>query len=188
MSVYDGMMLTFIVVGIIIVIVSFILTRYDNFIKEDEKNKLEKQIDDLADYDEVRNKILELNEYGEYLKEELEKKHKELLFLYQMILEKQKQMQIDTLEQQVGSVGHRNTAIQENEPSNSMVHHDSPRAKSGNGSEDGDMQQSKQAGEGGRNCNKEILDMSLAGYDISEIAKKLNIGTGQVELVLNLYR
>ncbi len=168
MTMYDGVILTFILVGIIIIIVSFVLTKYERFIIEEENKKLEKRQDDQIDYDEVRNKILELNEYGEYLKAELDKKHKELLFLYQMIIEKQKEIQIDKLEQQVG------ISNADNNYSNKKTYKDEI-AKN-------EVKSRK------INYNKEILDMSLAGYSPEEVARKLKIGKGQVELVLNLYK
>ncbi len=168
MTMYDGVILTFILVGIIIIIVSFVLTKYERFIIEEENKKLEKRQDDQIDYDEVRNKILELNEYGEYLKAELDKKHKELLFLYQMIIEKQKEIQIDKLEQQVG------ISNADNNYSNKKTYKDEI-AKN-------EVKSRK------INYNKEILDMSLAGYSSEEVARKLKIGKGQVELVLNLYK
>ena len=173
MFVNDGIILAFIVMGIVLIMASFFWTKYDRFIQEAEQGKKEKNLDDQADYDEVRNKILELNEYGEYLKAELEKKHKELLFLYQMIIEKQKEMQIESLKVDLG------------DPQKMDGAKVTPRKLEGEtgkspGSESGSVEK--------RNYNKEILDMSLAGYSVSEIAKKLHIGVGQVELVLNLYR
>ncbi len=177
MSVYDGMILTFIVVGIIIVIVSFVLSKYDNFIQEEEYKRQEDFRDDVADYEEVRNKILELNEYGEYLKDELDKKHKELLFLYQMILEKQKEMQIESLDRQMG-------VKEESRGSTS-------RSKEFGEVKKVQRDSTKDIQDGNKdkiNYNKEILDMSLAGYDQAEIAKRLSIGVGQVELVLHLYK
>lgn len=188
MSVYDGMILTFIVVGIIIVIVSFVLSKYDNFIQEEENKRQEDFKDDVADYEEVRNKILELNEYGEYLKDELDKKHKELLFLYQMILEKQKEMQIESLDRQMG-------LKEESRSSNSGIKGDAGHETDKNVSpkdipddKRGVKKDVKKDNREKINYNKEILDMSLAGYDQAEIAKRLNIGVGQVELVLHLYK
>ncbi len=184
MSVNDGMILTFIVVGIIIVIVSFVLSKYDNFIKEEESKRKEDYRDDVADYEEVRNKILELNEYGEYLKDELDRKHKELLFLYQMILEKQKEIQIDSLDRQLGGID------KEISNSHGMVKgFEANRSDLGNDTEKDHNNEDIKSGQRGKiNYNKEILDMSLAGYNQEEIAKRLNIGVGQVELVLHLYK
>lgn len=161
MTLYDGMILTFILIGIIIIIVSFLFSKYDHYVQEEENKKHLKRADERINYDEVRDKILELNEYGEYLKEELDKKHKELLFLYQMILEKQKELQIESLDKKINI----------NSIDKELVN-----------SESNDENKSK------TNSNKEILDLSLAGYKTHEIAKKLKIGQGQVELVLNLYK
>lgn len=179
MTLYDGMILTFILIGIIIIIVSFLFSKYDHYVEEEEYKRHNKAKDERIDYDEVRDKILELNEYGEYLKDELDKKHKELLFLYQMILEKQKEFQIDSLERQVGVsslVGEENTS------SNHQVLKENSNSE--HNVDDLDLMNKDQK----INYNKEILDLSLAGYKKHEIAKKLKIGQGQVELVLNLYK
>ncbi len=181
MTLYDGMILTFILIGIIIIIVSFLFAKYDHYVEEEELKMHTKRVDDRINYDEVRDKILELNEYGEYLKEELDKKHKELLFLYQMILEKQKELQIYSLEKQVG------INIEETiSPHSNPVYISKEDAMVDVKAEDNDKV-TKDAN-GNRNYNKEILDLSLAGYKTHEIAKKLKIGQGQVELVLNLYK
>jgi hypothetical protein len=161
MTLYDGIILTFILIGILIIIVSFLFSKYDHYVENEENKKHLKRVDERVDYDQVRDKILELNEYGEYLKEELNKKHKELLFLYQMILEKQKEIQIESLEKQVDikSIEKKKINVESNDENKTKI-----------------------------NFNKEILDLSLAGDKPHEIAKKLKIGQGQVELVLNLYK
>ena len=174
MTLYDGMILTFILIGIIIIIVSFLFSKYDHFVEEEENKRHTKRVDERIDYDEVRDKILELNEYGEFLKDELDKKHKELLFLYQMILEKQKEMQIDSLEKQVGLSIEETPKAEQKSASN----------KSNALMTDKMLVEDKSK----INYNKEILDLSLAGYKTHEIAKKLKIGQGQVQLVLNLYK
>jgi len=186
MTLYDGIVLTFILIGIIIIIVSFLFSKYDHFIEQEEDKKITQKMDEKINYDEVRYKILELNEYGEYLKEELEKKHKELLFLYQMILEKQKEMQIDSLQKQVGDISkiNRPTDVEEDDKQKSKTEHkigmvNNQQTKTGT---------NEKSNKDKMNYNKEILDLSLAGYSSNEIAKKLKIGIGQVDLVLNLFR
>ncbi len=113
-------------------------------------------------YEDVRHKILELNEYGEYLKTELDQKHKELLFLYQMVREKEKTFQ-DKPEK---------TYVVQQEKENNAVQNVTQTLEK----------------ELKLSYNKKVLEMSLAGYTNQEIARKLDIETGQVELVLNLFK
>jgi hypothetical protein len=166
MTSFDGLLMTLIFIGGLLYIVSFVIIR--NGKKHIEENAEDNGIDEDFVYEEVRNKILELNEYGEYLKTELDGKHKELLFLYQMINEKEKEIR------RTDSTPER---LEEPEDlkSSQNVNLNAVSQK--------EIEAYKEI-----HYNKKILDLSLAGYSNQEIAKRLNIGTGQVELVLNLFK
>ena len=90
MTSFDGLLVTLIFIGGLLFIVSFVIIR--NGINHIDENAEYNEDDEDFVYDEVKSKILELNEYGEYLKNELDAKHKELLFLYQMINEREKEI------------------------------------------------------------------------------------------------
>jgi hypothetical protein len=163
MTSFDGLLVTLIFIGGLLFIVSFIINQNAiNHIDESEEHHEDNE--DFV-YEEVKNKILELNEYGEYLKTELDAKHKELLFLYQMINEKEKEIRStdSTPEKPQEPEGHQDMHLNAISQKEVEVYKDI-------------------------HYNKKILDMSIAGYSNQEIAKRLNIGTGQVELVLNLFK
>jgi len=149
---------------------SFLLTNYTDYIEKKESDKREKKQDLQISYEEIRDKILELNEYGEFLKNELDTKHKELLFLYQMISEKQKELKPRN---QIPTQGKPVTI---NSIDDKVDVGDMYDVKEGTKLSDNHSQ------------NKKIINLSLAGYNSNDIAKKLNIGKGQVELVLKLYK
>lgn len=173
MTVYDGIILTFIVIGIIIIIVSFLLGKYEKHLSKQESIKIEQKADRRIDYDEVVQKIIELNEYGEYLKSDLDKRQKELIFMYQMLLDKQKELNIAMQE------SHKeNKTFIPKENKSEPIDQNSKEANT-------DINSSKRIHS---NFNKEIIDLTIEGYTSTEIAKRLNIGRGQVELVQNLYR
>lgn len=170
MTMNDGIILTFILIGIIIIIVSFLLDKYQGHLIKLENEKIEQKSNRQIDYDEVVQKIIELNEYGEFLKADLDKRQKELVFIYQLLLDKQKEV-------------------------NELISSKTVKAKS----DQPDLQKAIKVPEpnlnhklevpiSNQNFNKQIMDMTVEGYTSTEIAKALKIGKGQVELVQNLYR
>lgn len=88
-----------IVVGLAIVLFSIILSekyRYKDDDKEEDMSKLSnsmlaKQEDEISDF--TNQKMTAINEYYSFVVEEIDKKHRELLFLYHMISEKEKDVQ-----------------------------------------------------------------------------------------------
>lgn len=157
MTIYEGMTLGFILVGIIFIILGFTFNR----------TKIRGDQDDAAMEDEtfrkqinlVNEKVLELGDYHNFVKDEIEKKHKELLFLYQMIGEKEKaikKIQLEIEQVQVKQVATKEEIIVETKQPST-------------------------------NSNRRIIDLKEKGYSSLEIAQILDIGIGEVDLVLNLY-
>jgi DNA-binding NarL/FixJ family response regulator len=174
MTIYEGITITLVIIGLILIVWSF-------FIGDNEKNP--NNINELEDYEEfksrvedINQKILDLNEYSEFAKSELDSKHRELLFLYQLINEKQKEIAQNGAE----SIN-KNIFINDKVNDNKKIQDYKKSVKS----TDAELI----AGElDSENHNKRIIELSEQGYSISEIAKLLDIGQGQVKLVLNLYR
>lgn len=169
MTIYDGLTLGFIAIGILFIVLSFLYDRTKKAIDQDEAaledETFRKQISI------INEKIVEMNEYHDYVQKEMEKKHKELLFLYQMISEKEKlvrQIQVahheDTpiLEVPKASIGLKTKVETEERPEEKKINTTT-------------------------NTNMKILEMKSQGYQASEIAKILNIGQGEVQLVINLF-
>lgn len=158
--------------GILFIIISFVLkdkgSKKEVMVEEEEEMKSVSNFLDQEDMiAEIDHKILELNEYSSFIKKELNDKHKELLFLYQLITEKEKNI-------------------------NKLAKTSIRRLEEGTGvSESKQEQQSREFKEDIvdatiKNNNKEIFDLYEKGHSITDIAKTLAIGKGEVKLILDL--
>ncbi len=164
---YEGLTVALIIIGIGVIFWSFY--RDQNTMNTPKRVKSENDQAQYEEYgariEELNRKILEINEYSEYMKSELDKKHKELLFLYQLINEKTKEIKGQNGE------AHQTEAI-EILPLLQVTTDHKYREKT---------EQIKQ------NNNKMILQLSERGYPVKDIAQMLDIGQGEVKLVLNLF-
>lgn len=163
-----GMTITLVIIGFAAILFSYYkddksvpkITKKDN--KEDYYEEYGARIEEL------NHKIREMNEYGDFMKGELDKKHKELLFLYQMINEKSKDIHIHgEIFESTNNEIHLAAPIQEQFIQETTVEQKSNKQKMNN--------------------NQMILEFSEKGYSIKEIAQMLDIGQGEVKLVLDLY-
>ncbi|NLM13141.1 MAG: hypothetical protein GX209_05305 [Epulopiscium sp.] len=150
------------VVAIVLVIGLFFMkdrseSNYNQMMIE-QQIKVEKELKERID--EADQMLKELNQFSSYIQSELEKKHKELLFLYQLVEEKEKKLAVFK--------GEENYA-----PSNNT-------------------KEKKEKLEVHRVLNNKyynsVIDLYKSGKDTSSIAKELNIGKGEVELILGLSR
>lgn len=163
MTIYEGITIFLVILGFVFIGYSLLLGKTE----EDSGNSLE--LEDYEEYqsrvEEINQKLLQLNEYSEFTKSELDAKHKELLFLYQLISEKSKALE-----------GFKDSKVEASFIRNdNMIKSASEAVSVGS-----DVRQ--------ENHNKQIIDLSKQGYSPAEIAKMLDIGQGQVKLVLDLYR
>lgn len=153
---YEGLTITLIFFGIGIILFSFFR---DKMIQD--RNELEEKNTHYEEYgariEELNQKILEINEYTEFMKSELDSKHKELLFLYQLIRERNKEMEPS----EPFIVSNESIEVEKKE----------------------DIEEIKSS-----NNNEMILQLSKKGYRIEEIAQILDIGKGEVKLVIELYK
>ncbi|MBN2222647.1 MAG: hypothetical protein JW708_10610 [Vallitaleaceae bacterium] len=159
MSLYDGWILTFILVGIIIIFVSFLYGKVEQIQNREKEEQRKTSYHQQIEYEEVNQKIIELNEYGEFLKKELDMKHKELLFVYQMISDKEKELKkivaaspCQILEEEIFDTKASSNEI--HEPNELRL---------------------------------QVIKMNREGIKKSDIAKTLQIDQGQVDLIINLY-
>ena len=166
MTIYDGLTLSFIAIGILFIVLSFLYDRTKKTLDQDEAalddETFRKQISI------INEKIVEMNEYHDYVQKEMEKKHKELLFLYQMISEKEK------LVRQIQTTRFDDTLIRVDSKEPTSI-------KTEEKTEEKTLQAAT------TNTNIKILEMKRQGYQAAEIAKILNIGQGEVQLVINLF-
>lgn len=188
------------VIGIICVIVGIILGLTDNNEKEATESSvsdydaasqvsqvaqtidsiIEKKMQDIEDKTEARldkisnTKILEMNEYADGVLKEINRNHNEVMFMYDMLNEKDKEIKTTVKDVNVTRMN-RGYAYNDAKQQSAMK---KPKIV---------MQ----------DIEDFVLDESLStqirlrqlysnGYNDVEIAKRLKIGVGEVRLVINL--
>lgn len=104
--------------------------------------QIEKQLD--AKTQEAKEMVGDLNDFASYLMKEIENKHKELILLYQLIDEKEKQVY-----QRIVKETKEKHLSQE---------------------------------------QKQVLEMYKEGKTIDEIARELQLGKGEVQLMIGLFQ
>lgn len=123
-------------------------------------------------------KIMAVNEFGEQILEKINHNHSEVVFLYNMLNEKEKEL--------------KELIVQVNQGKN-MVKEDEKRTLSEReekGREDNTvtMEEISALGEAEENKNQMILDLHKQGKTILDISKQLEIGQGEVKLVIDLFQ
>lgn len=176
---FEGITIFCIVIGSCLI--GYSIFHEKTTIRKRANEHLEKSFDDYEVYslriEELNTKILEVNEFSQYISSELDKKHQELLFLYQLIQEKTREIKgldrtvsieldnkIELVETIIDSIEDLNNNL---ELSSEEVNDNLTQVSS--------------------NKNKMILQLSDKGYEAKEIARMLDIGLGEVKLVLHLY-
>lgn len=195
-----------IVIGIICVIVGLILGITRNNDSEDSNSPqvsdydsakhisevsqsidsiIEQKMRDIEDKTEARldkisnTKILEMNEYADGVLEQINRNHNEVMFMYDMLNEKDKEIKTTvkdvniTKRHTIGSQMFKEKTLQADknvgEEQMSMV-----------AIEDFPVDESLSK-------NDKIMLLYNNGYTDVDIAKRLKLGVGEVRLVLNLY-
>jgi len=158
-TLYEGITWAFIGIGILFTIISFLIF---------ETKKKEKIEDQAMEEDAFRlqislidEKILELEDYRKYVEEEMDKKHKELLFLYQMITEKERKIKKLSENATIQVIPQKQISETEEKVLEEI-----------------DVLEDRK---------KQILILKKQGLGKKEIARKLAIGQGEVGLILNLF-
>ena len=94
--------------------------------------------------------VEEMNDFTIYMVKELENKHKELILLYQLINEKEEQMEEKS----------KKTPVIQDE----KIEQNLPKKQ------------------------KQVIDLYKQGNTIDTIAKKLQLGKGEVQLIIGLFQ
>lgn len=192
-----------IVIGIICVIISIILGITDNKEQADtasyvsdydsakQVSQLSKAIDDIiekkmqdieekteASLDKISNtKILEMNEYADNVLKEINRNHNEVMFMYDMLNEKDKEIKTtvksvnatNTQARGMGTVRERLIKLDETQKAPQRISVDEFPL---------DDKLDK---------NQKIMTLYNNGYNDIDIAKRLKLGVGEVRLVIKLY-
>lgn len=192
-----------IVIGIICVIISIILGITDNKEQADtasyvsdydsakQVSQVSKAIDDIiekkmqdieekteASLDKISNtKILEMNEYADNVLKEINRNHNEVMFMYDMLNEKDKEIRTtvksvnatNTQARGMGTVRERLIKLDETQKAPQRISVDEFPL---------DDKLDK---------NQKIMTLYNNGYNDVDIAKRLKLGVGEVRLVIKLY-
>lgn len=140
---------------------------------ENELERGERELEKLTN-----EKIMAVEEYSGAVLEQIARNHQESMFLYDMLNEKYEELKKSLRAANIsgdkkdGAEAARRTAADEGFEE---------------GTEQGFKQDSKQ-GRGRRLRQGEVLEMGRAGYTELEIAQKLEMGVGEVRLILTLCR
>lgn len=171
-----------------------------------------------VELDKLSNeKIMAVSEYSENVLKEIEKNHEEVMFLYGMLNDKEEQIkntvkdvemvkasvkkmtsdihtkktvksQENTENQSKDKANEKKTSPQNKKPvkkrketvQNSVIEEDGVKA--------GGQGVTESTGEPHFNNNQKILELYNAGKDNIDIARELNLGLGEVRLVIDLYK
>lgn len=146
-------------------------------------------------------KIMALSEYGNTIMEDINKSHKEVMFLYDMLTDKQTDLKntvrkAEATAREVKDAGNRVVRQKvvrkkaeppiENEPAQNVK-------KQGNEAEPAKKKISAIIEDGltddqKENNNKKIIELHQAGRTNVEIARELGLGVGEVGLVIDLFK
>ena len=188
------------VIGIICVIVGIILGLTDNNEKEATESSvsdydaasqvsqvaqtidsiIEKKMQDIEDKTEARldkiskTKILEMNEYADGVLKEINRNHNEVMFMYDMLNEKDKEIKTTVKDVNVTRMN-RGYAYNDAKQQSAM---EEPKIVMQD-IEDFVLDESL-------STHDKIRKLYSNGYNDVEIAKRLKIGVGEVRLVINL--
>ncbi len=222
-----------IIIGIIVIIVSCILvdksTREQKLIlgksigsleeslNDDDKKQLMDKMKELLT--EVREeaivetddtlskisneKIMAVNEFSDQILEKIKRNHEEVVFLYNMLNDKEKELkavvkEIDTSKKKVQDILEAKT---DHEKTASKTLKNQPSAKEINPSKTAAAPQQEQSDPSAEtaqelstvsglnsNSNSQILALYSKGRSVIEISKLLGIGQGEVKLVIDLFK
>jgi hypothetical protein len=165
---------------------------------QEQKDKIQKLIDDFMDekidsklgevedkFSQIINeKTLALGDYAVTVNEEIEKNHNEVMFLYNMLSDKQKEIMttatmVDDYRKEIELfVENNNITVKKN---NEDEIDEAIREIDENISEDKEPEEEESS-------NEIILELHKSGLSILEIAKQLGLGVGEVKLVVDLYQ
>ncbi len=167
-------------------------TALENQTRETVRNILEDMTEDIAgraerELERLSNeKIMSVHEYSDTVLEEINKSHNEVMFLYSMLDDKDKAIK-DTAREVQNMVKTVKRLKEETEVSEEAL-----LEREHYISEEIQPEELQMLLEGEledvRNNNERILKLYREGRTVLEIARELGLGTGEVKLVIDLFR
>lgn len=223
----SGTVIVLMIIGVVFIVVSFMLTEKMDEEKEletsmvqipkeltqEQKEKVDKllqsymdeQVDGkLTDIETrlseiVNQKTLALGDYAVTVNEEIDRNHKEVVFLYDMLSEKQKDIMttanmVDDYKKEVETMVQHGTAqvVLNQETVEEDVQHPQTEEEAMEEAikemEETPVSDDLEAELANVDNKDMILEMHNSGLSILEIAKHLGLGVGEVKLVVDLYQ
>ncbi|MGN0482752.1 MAG: DUF6115 domain-containing protein [Lachnospiraceae bacterium] len=168
---------------------------------QDSKARVEEMVDETIDNSmeiveaaldkETNGKMLALGEYSDTVMEEANKTHNEIMFLYSMLNDKHTELTNfagelqDLMRQMQRMESSMRKDLEQPEPSMTIENlQEFPQMQIQSEEEKGNGEASQTE----QNLNETILELHNRGMANVQIAKELNIGLGEVQLVIGLYR
>lgn len=223
----NPIVITLIVIGILTIIISFFISDKntgkqenahlaavleDNLTDESKrliKQKTEAVLSDISEeiivrtddaLDKLSNeKIMAVNDFSEQILEKIRRNHEEVVFLYSMLEEKEKELkaavkEIDLSKKKMQSMhemkskegSDTNQADFNDEKDGAVTAYDHADKQWADTKTDTDASGSEGSAE--RINNRQILELYSQGKSVLEISKMLGLGQGEVKLVIDLYK
>lgn len=155
--------------------VSKVSQTIDNIIEQkmqDIEDKTEARLDKLSN-----TKILEMNEYADGVLKEINRNHNEVMFMYDMLNEKDKEIKTTVKNVNVTRINKSMTPYPDKKLQNKQSGQKQQLEKSDIGEVILDDTLSS---------NEKIIKLYNSGYSDVDIAKRLKMGVGEVRLIINL--
>lgn len=217
----SAVVIVLIILGLVFIFASFVLsTKLDKDsenengeaviklpkkLTDEQKEKINKLINDYMDEhinnnmseieaklsEIVNQKTLALGDYAVTVNEEIERNHNEVMFLYSMLCDKQKEIMttatmVDDYRKDIEAY-----VIANNIPVGQSQNEEDVQAEAEAEESDKNIENEKQITEENpeaENNRDVILELHKSGLSILEIAKHLGLGVGEVKLVVDLYQ
>ncbi len=186
----------------------------DNISEEDKKKLMEKIQDRLNDISEEtiistddtlskisNEKIIAVNEFSDQILEKIKRNHEEVVFLYNMLNDKEKELkaavkEIDVSKKKVQDILEGKTAIEKLQASKAVKNVMPDQAVVKSQLTQSQLKDSQAISEAempslnslNSNNNTQILALYSQGKSVMEISKFLGMGQGEVKLVLDLFK
>lgn len=207
-----------IVLGIGFIFVSYVFSeKLEQSVKEDkdvveipdeltelQKEKIKKLIDDFMDEsvdgkmndiesrlsEIVNQKTLALGDYAVTVNEEIERNHSEVMFLYNMLADKQKEVmstatQVDEYRKDIEAYVNANHINMKPADEDKQELEEAIKEIDENLAVEEQTEEQTELVDSSKDI---ILEMHKSGLSILEIAKHLGLGVGEVKLVVDLYQ
>lgn len=143
----------------------------------------------------TNEKMMAVNEYSDSVLEQIDKNHKEAVFLYDMLNDKHENLK-ETIRKVNQTVSEANQPAEEKtakktvrkaRPAETKTDDRNEKAEKAEKAEKIDLSSIANPGKDGRNSNSQILKLHKEGKSNMAIAKELGLGIGEVKLVIDLF-